>query len=85
MTDEELGRKWAEKHGKTPHNGDEWWAHEAVELNDTYASTFPEWLSRCIKGGVAGIHPSESAAYAALGAALRKLLAFADGVREVTG
>ena len=82
MTDEELGRKWAERQGRTPYRGDHvnvYWYPESVP--QAVGHTVPDVVAPLL--GVSMCYPTESAAYAALGVALRRVLAFADGVKEV--
>ena len=96
MTDEELGRAWAGRHGRNPYrvglwdrDGENWiWLHygrtyyrsDCSVLPAAVLSELPQTPDWSQNG-----YRTEADAYAALGAALRNLVAFADGVREVMG
>lgn len=85
MTDEELGRAWCEVNGKRPHkSGDgyhSWFKTRAVINLRSGPHNLPGELAVLWDG----THKTESAAYAALGAALRRVVAFAESVKEVMG
>lgn len=83
MTDEELGRAWCAANGKRPNR-----------TSDGYFDWYPPRDPRVIAHqGPANVsaelsaaimsHLSESAAYAAVGAALRRVVALADEVRAL--
>lgn len=91
MTDEQLGRAWCQKNGKVPYrnNGfapkcEPFWGFSA------FGGWSPMWERHTlplIPAKVMGdLHfPTESDAYVAVGAALRKVLALADEVRAMEG
>lgn len=85
MTDEELGRKWAAANWKRPHIGPDrtfaaWWEKDG----DADAYDLPVWLNRVVpgelQGELQGEYGTEVGAYAALGAALRQIKAFAESI-----
>lgn len=98
MTDEELGRAWCTAHGKRPatfglfdRSGSNWvWRaggpryagdpDPAATLPPLPLAVLPQTPDWTPNG-----YPSESAAYAAVGAALRQVWAFADESRKVEG
>lgn len=92
MTDEELGRKWCAANGREPlewkgciFSWDMGLSSGFFELvpND---SMLPKVVARTIHDKHGRIDfTSEADAYAAVGVAIRQLLAFADGVRATIG
>lgn len=76
MTDEELGRAWAAKHGRSPKVYDDhaMWFHPTWDFGPIDIPSGKSTLSPVVWSVVRRmIHPTESAAYAALGAALRRI------------
>lgn len=84
MTDEELGRAWARNRGKRPAPCEKGHVHWSIDghRTDPAESQVPMFVYDALD---CERFLTESIAYAALGAALRQLVAFADGVREVMG
>lgn len=79
MTDEQLGRLWCERNGKRPDaNGRyyDWYPPRVVGASGPHNLSFN--LHPAFHG-----HESEAAAYAAVGAALRKVVTLADEVRTL--
>lgn len=91
MTDEELGRAWASKHGKRPRvfadSMARWSIHWGGHFEiGKFVDELPVVLRSAVRDdeGFDRVFDSETAAYAALGSALRQLVTFADGVRGVS-
>lgn len=79
MTDEELGRAWCAKNGKRPWVSGRYYDwHPPAGVIPDRESNLPFTLHSAFHG-----HLSESAAYAAVGVALRALVAAADEVRSL--
>lgn len=83
MTDEELGRAWCEANGRRPlrHTDIEDEPGHCMWGNFQFG---PLWAFFGEPGTGSG-YSSESAAYAAVGSALRRVWAFADQSRSQTG
>lgn len=86
MTDGELGRRWSAANGRAPRvlsDGEARWACDIFPEMFTlpkYADRLPFALTKLMRdvNGDDTLFASEAAAYAAVGAALRQVWAFAD-------
>lgn len=77
MTDEQLGRAWFAKHGGRPVEGKPIWDGGPVYWYWQWA------LPTAATGYCGSSYPSEADAYAAVGAALRQVVRFAQDVWDL--